>query len=351
VRRVSPDSTWPSPRHDPAHASRAGHGILSHLFFATITIHVGRIRGIVRGQLGHHVENQPDISDAAVPSFAASGHIDVSGLSHPGKVRARNEDHFIVMRIGRYLESVLTSLPPGEVPERAEENGYAMIVADGMGGHAGGELASRLAITGLVKLVLAMPDWIFHVDDEAVAEDATQRSKRRFRLLNSLLIERGRQDPAFRGMGTTLTAARNLGRNLHIVHVGDSRVYLFREGRVHRLTRDHTYVQLLVDTGQLSKKEAAAFGARHLLVNALGGSDEEVEVDVDQLELASGDRLLLCSDGLTDLVDDDNIREVLGESGESAVACRRLMDIALERGGRDNVTVVVASYTFPAAST
>jgi protein phosphatase len=280
-----------------------------------------------------------------VGPFSSSVSIDVSGLSHPGKVRARNEDHFIVTRIGRYLETTITSLPPGEVPERAEEAGYVMIIADGMGGHAGGEMASRMAISGLIKTVLAMPDWIFRLD-ETSANAASQRSKGRFQQLNSLLIEKGAQDPALRGMGTTLTAARNLGRHLQIVHVGDSRAYLLREGRLHRLTRDHTYVQLLVDSGQLSKEEAADFGARHVLVNALGGFDDEVAVDVDQLELASGDRLLLCSDGLTDLVDDAEICRVLVESPDSAEAGRRLVDAALARGGRDNVTVVVAAYTF-----
>ena len=291
----------------------------------------------------HTLGNQRGLTD--VQPSSSSVHIDVSGLSDPGKVRVRNEDHFIVTRIGRYLETTLTSLPPGEVPERTEEVGYAMIIADGMGGHAGGELASRMAITGLVKLVLARPDWIFRLD-ETVAEDATQRSKGRFRHLNSMLIEQGAQDPALRGMGTTLTAVRNLGRHLHIVHVGDSRAYLLREGRLHRLTRDHTYVQLLVDSGQLSKEEAANFCSRHVLVNALGGFDEEVEVDVDQLELMSGDRVLLCTDGLTDLVDDDAICRVLMETHESAEACRRLVDAALARGGRDNVTVLVAGYTF-----
>jgi PPM family protein phosphatase len=300
---------------------------------------------MVPGQPRHGVGNQRDTSDDAVRPFSSSVRIDVTGLSHPGKVRARNEDHFIVTRIGRYLETVLTSLPSGEVPERAEEVGYAMIVADGMGGHAGGELASRMAISGLIKLVLAMPDWIFRLD-ETVATDATQRSKRRLRDLNTLLIEHGRQDQAFRGMGTTLTAARTMGRHLQIVHVGDSRAYLLHDARLLRLTRDHTYVQLLVDSGQLSEKEAADFDARHLLVNALGGVSEDVEVDVDQLTLTSGDRLLLCSDGLTDLVDDDTIRQVLIDCRESAEACRRLIDLALAAGGRDNVTVVIASYTF-----
>jgi serine/threonine protein phosphatase PrpC len=221
-----------------------------------------------------------------------------------------------------------------------------MIVADGMGGHAGGELASRMAISGLVKLVLAMPDWIFRLDDETVAADATQRSKQRFRHLNTALIDHGRQDRNFRGLGTTLTAARTMGRDLQIVHVGDSRAYLLRDARLHRLTRDHTYVQLLVDSGQLTKEQAADFAARHLLVNALGGFDEDVEVDVDQLKLTNGDRLLMCSDGLTDLVDDETICQVLIDCLKSSEACRRLVDLALAQGGRDNVTVVVATFTF-----
>jgi protein phosphatase len=284
-------------------------------------------------------------SERAPYSFVPSAHVDVCGLSHPGYVRANNEDHFIVTRIGRFLETVVTSLPPGEVPERAEESGYAMIVADGMGGHAAGEVASRLALSGLMRLALAMPDWIFRLD-AGVAEDASQRSRRRFERVNELLIEYGKQAHDLRGMGTTLTAARSMGRDLQIAHVGDSRVYLFRDGRLHRLTRDHTYTQLLVDSGLLSKEDAARSSARHVLVNALGGSDEDVEVDVDQIPLTSGDRLLLCSDGLTDLVEDEAIRQGLSENTDSAAACQRLVDLALASGGRDNITVVVAGFTF-----
>jgi len=279
------------------------------------------------------------------PSPASSVLVDVSGLSHPGKVRPRNEDHFLVMRIGRYLEKVITSLPPEAMEARTDEVGYVMVVADGMGGHAGGEQASRMAITGLVKLALDRPDWIFRMD-KAVAADVRQRSKKRVQDLHTLLLNQGEQDRDLQGMGTTLTIVRNLGRQLHIVHVGDSRAYLFRDGRLHHLTRDHTYVQLLIDSGQLSKEDAAGFSGRHILVNALGGFNEEVEVDLDQIALSSGDRILMCSDGLTDMVDDDTIRQVLVERQESQKACQRLIDLALERGGKDNITVVVASYTF-----
>ena len=284
------------------------------------------------------------------PSDTASSvplpvHVDVSGLSHPGKVRPRNEDHFLVMRLGRYLETVITSLPAEEIDARTDEVGYVMVIADGMGGHAGGEHASRTAITGLVKLALARPDWIFRLD-KAVAADARQRSKDRVQDLHAQLLNQGEQDRELHGMGTTLTIVRNMGRQLHIVHVGDSRAYLLRDGRLHHLTRDHTYLQLLLDSGQLSKEDACDFRGRHILVNALGGFNEEVEVDVDQITLSSGDRILMCSDGLTDMVDDDTICRALVERQESGQACQRLIDLALERGGKDNVTVVVATYTF-----
>src|SRR5262249_46887211 len=154
------------------------------------------------------------------------------------------------------------------------------------------------------------------------------------------------REQASRGMGTTLTAARIMGDDLHVVHVGDSRAYMLRGSHLHRLTRDHTFVQLLVDSGQLSPEEGARSSQRHMLVNALGGFNPDVEVDVDQVKLATGDRLLLCSDGLTDLVDDDAIREVLIDWSDSATACRRLVDLALANGGRDNVTVIVASCEF-----
>ena len=152
------------------------------------------------------------------------------------------------------------------------------------------------------------------------------------------------EDAALLGMGSTLTAARSCGRDLLIVHVGDSRAYLLRDGRLERLTRDHTYAQLLVDAGQLSPRDVALSGVRHILTNALGGSTKHVHVDVDLLRLEDGDRLLLCSDGLTDGVDDDTIAATLGTALPSSEICQRFLQLALDHGGRDNITVVVAVF-------
>ena len=284
----------------------------------------------------------PDIGDDEL-AFDAPVRVEAFGLSDTGYVRATNEDHFLIARIGRYFECVGTSLPPGDVPTRTDEAGYALVVADGMGGHAAGELASRLTIREMVRLALALPDWIVRLDKKTESE-ALERSEQRILKAHEAVLEQGRREPAQRGMGSTVTAARNLGRVLQIAHVGDSRAYLLRDGTLTRLTRDHTYVQWLIDNGRLSREAAERAASRHVLVNAVGGVNDSVYVDVQHLPLANGDRLLLCSDGLNDLVDDDTIRRLLLDAATAEQACRVLVDRALAAGGRDNVTVVVASY-------
>src|SRR4030095_8338461 len=134
------------------------------------------------------------------------------------------------------------------------------------GGHAAGEVASRMAISALVSIALDVPDWIFKVD-EVYGREVERRARERVQEVSSMLIEHGRRDAALRGMGTTLTSARSFGRDLFITHVGDSRAYLLRAGYLHRLTRDHTYAELLVDCGQLAPADVASSSHRHVLTN------------------------------------------------------------------------------------
>ena len=277
---------------------------------------------------------------------SSSVRIDVSAETHPGRVRPDNEDQFFVSQLTRSMETILTSLPQGGVPARADEINYVMAVADGMGGHAAGEVASRMVISALVSLALDIPDWFFRIDP-AHAPEIERRTRETVRAVASQVLKVGREDEALHGMGSTLTAARSFGDDLLIVHVGDSRAYLYRDGRLHRLTKDHTYAQLLVDLGQLSADEAARSRQRHVLTNVIGGNDDDVRVDIDLLRLADGDRLLLCSDGLTDLTGDDVIAATLAARQPSAAACAQLLQIALDAGGRDNITVIVADYTIP----
>ena len=281
--------------------------------------------------------------------FSSLVHVDVSALTHTGHRRSNNEDQFFVAKATRALETVMTSLPPGDVPDRADELNYVMVVADGMGGHAAGEVASRLTISALVALALQIPDWILRADP-GHAPEIERRAREAVQQIDSMLVERGRQDASLRGMGSTLTGARSYGRELLIVHVGDSRAYLLRAGQLQRLTSDHTYAQAMVDAGYFSPDDIAISGMRHMLTNVLGGAGDEVDVDIDLLGLEDGDRLLLCSDGLTDGVNDETIRDTLQRALSSRDACDRLVQLALDNGGHDNVTVIVASFEFPPAA-
>jgi protein phosphatase len=190
--------------------------------------------------------------------FSSSVHVDISALTHTGHRRPNNEDQFFVAKATRALETLMTSLPPGDVPDRTDELNYVMVVADGMGGHAAGEVASRLTITSLVALALQIPDWILRADPGHTPE-IERRAREAIQQVGSMLVERGRQDASLRGMGSTLTGARSFGRELMIVHVGDSRAYLLRAGQLQRLTRDHTYAQMMADAGYYSSLAKSTF--------------------------------------------------------------------------------------------
>jgi len=270
--------------------------------------------------------------------------IDAAGLSHKGKVRPANEDHYLVARVGRSLDTLVTSLPPGEVPERFDETGFAMMVADGMGGAAAGEVASRVAISTLVNIVLDVPDWVMKLD-ERVADKLMARAVEYYRKVDTTLADLVKADPQLGGMGTTMTVGYSISKELFVCHVGDSRAYLFRDGKLQQLTRDHTHVQELVDAGTITREEAATHRLRHVLTNAIGGRHRSIDVDVQRVRLQDADRLLFCTDGLTEVVPDADIAEVLDRSKAPEIICRSLVDLALERGGPDNITVVAARFT------
>lgn len=278
------------------------------------------------------------------PSSAVQ--VDVAGLSHQGKVRPNNEDHFLVVQFGRFLESLASNLPPGRVPSRFEERGWGMAVADGMGGHAAGEEASRLAITTLIDLVLSTPDWILRADDPEYADEIMRRAGERFELVDQALSVEAALDPELHGFGTTMTLAASVGMNLFIANIGDSRAYLFRRGKLHQLTRDHTMASELYQAGQITLAQAATHHLRHVLTRNLG-RQKSSKPDVQKLGLERGDCLLLCSDGLNDMVSNEKIAATLAEGKDSAILCQQLIDLALAAGGKDNVTVIVAQYRIP----
>ena len=215
-----------------------------------------------------------------------------------------------------------------------EDSGYAgprlLVVADGMGGHAAGELASATAVATLAQLELEPPAPGDVLTEMADSIDATGESIRR-------VIA---QDPELTGMGTTVTSIYWLGERIAVVHVGDSRAYLLRDGDLSQLTHDHTYVQTLIDAGSITEEEAAFHPRRSLILRALDGINP-VEPDLSVREARAGDRYLLCSDGLSGVMTADEIAARL-RAKDPTGAVTSLVDLALERGAPDNVTVVVA---------
>jgi PPM family protein phosphatase len=287
------------------------------------------------------------------PQPASSGvRVEFGAASHVGKRRSNNEDAYLIFRTGRYLETVASSLPRNELPRRFDEQGYTMVVADGMGGHAAGEVASQTAIRSVVSCVLNAVKWALKLDHPEAREQEIREAKARaldyVRRIDDEIRRLGRGDAGLKGMGTTLTACYSFGRDLFVVHVGDSRAYLFRGDSLQRLTRDQTMAQAMADAGEISQEEAERHRLRHVLTQALG-TGSATGVEISHRELRDGDRVLLCSDGLTDMLDDAGIAAQLLAHPASEPACQALIERALHNGGRDNVTVLVARYTIPAA--
>ena len=272
--------------------------------------------------------------------------VEMAALSHPGHVRPNNEDHYFVARVERKLEAILTNLPSEHLPEQTTEAGYGLLVADGMGGRAAGEVASRSAIHLFLELILDTPDWIMRFQGE-LGGQVMQRMIERFRQIDAALSEWSQSDPDLAGMGTTMTLACSVGADLLTIHVGDSRAYLLRQGKLRRLTHDQTIAQELADCGSIEPDEVSTHRFRHVLTQALGRRGGEVRVEVGRIKLTDGDQLLLCTDGLTEMVADELIAKELKSAGTAEEICRALIERALENGGRDNVTVAVARYHFP----
>jgi PPM family protein phosphatase len=268
---------------------------------------------------------------------------DIAGVTHKGHVRQINEDHYLVIRFGRSLENLMSNLPEGMLKGNYDITGYGMFVADGMGGMAAGDVASRMAVTKLIELIVDTPDWILSIDKEEALETVTQRMTERFLRVDKTIKEEARQDTTRRGMGTTLTVAGVLGRNLLIGHVGDSRAYLLRDEKIAQLTKDHTVAQALIDAG-VSPNDPVSSSLQHLLTAALGALDAEIEPEVNRWHLSPGDQLILCSDGLTKMVDDATILKAACEANSAARACHDLIELALAGGGLDNITVVLARF-------
>ena len=275
--------------------------------------------------------------------------VEIAARSHRGAVRPSNEDHYLVVRIGRQQETLETSLARSEVPERFDESGYAMLVADGLGESGAGGSAGRVALSTLAHLAIHFGKWNLRVDARTAAE-IKERAEWFYRRIDDAVIAKSRTNVVLTGMATTLTAAYSAGDDLFIAHVGHSRAYLFRDGQLTQLTRDHTMAWHCSQTGRPARVARATQDLQHILTDTIGGLTEGPLVDVDHVRLVNGDNVLLCTNGLTDMVSDDRIAEALTQRRAAREQCELLVDLALQAGGKDNVTVTLAQYEIPPES-
>jgi protein phosphatase len=282
---------------------------------------------------------------APVPAFRVR--VDAGSHTDTGRVREANEDAYLICRLGRFVERLSSNVSETLVPE-VEQSAYLMVVADGMGGHAGGQIASHTALAATVRLIADATKWSLKLDDPTTREseihEVWEKAGPFLSAVHDAVRDRAAADPGLAGMGTTLTVAYSVGVDLFVFHVGDSRAYLFRDGRVERITRDHTVAQHYVDLGIMRPDEAESGRLHHVLTQAVGVSQDGIQADMHGIGLQNGDRLLLCTDGLSNVVTQAEMATVLGRGGSSEEAARALVDLVNQRGAPDNVTVVVASY-------
>jgi protein phosphatase len=257
------------------------------------------------------------------------------GRTDVGQIREHNEDNFVIADLTRRTRGLMES----EREQLVGERGTVFGVCDGMGGAAAGEVASQLAVD-IIFEKLTQGDPPRHHDDLArrlvhAVEEAGMR-----------IFNEARADRTRRGMGTTSTVAALMDARLFVAQVGDSRAYILRGDRLVQVSRDQSLVNQLIEAGQLTEEEAETFEHNNIILQALGTA-ETVQVDLTYVDLQPGDRLLLCSDGLSGMVRADEMREVLIGARDAFEACRELVDRANRAGGHDNITVIVSDFDGP----
>jgi PPM family protein phosphatase len=278
--------------------------------------------------------------------LSATVRADIGVRSHQGHVRETNDDHFLVVRLGREQETVATSLPSCDVPDRFAESAYAMVVADGLGETGAGATAGRVALSALAHLAIHFGRWNMRIDPHTAAE-IKSRIEWLYRRVDEAVVSKSRSNDMLSGMATTLTAAYSAGDDLFVAHVGHSRAYLFRQGALSPLTRDHTLNSYSSGMSKPTPVDSGTRDLRHILTHTIGGDLDGPLVDVDHIRLLNGDSVLVCTNGLTDMVSDSRIAEVLASRRAASEQCRQLIDLALRNGGEDNVTAIVATYEIP----
>lgn len=282
--------------------------------------------------------------------------IDCHGESHVGSYRPANEDQFLVADLNKSMRVHQTSLGLSHQTRLfGGSQGKLLLVADGLGGHESGERASTLAVDGVANYILNAMDWLFRLNEENES-DFESELKQAFVHSQAMLDAEADAIPQRRGMATTLTMAYIDWPKLYVVHVGDTRCYHVSGDKIECLTVDHTIAQLnraatnggsASDEGQsqLSDQDTKPFNPMdHALWNVIGGRDSSLDPQISKSDLSVGDALLLCSDGLTRYVNDDELLQAINQEQPAKVICQKMIGDANDRGGKDNITAVLAKF-------
>jgi serine/threonine protein phosphatase PrpC len=273
--------------------------------------------------------------------------MDCHGLTDPGLKRPTNQDHFLIADLNKSMKVHATSLSlDNQARVYGGSQGKLLIVADGMGGEAEGERACTIAVDQVTTYVLNSLSWYFRLE-EGSEQDFEDHLKEALESCQKSIQSVVAVHPEMKSMGTTMTMVYIVWPRAFVVHVGDSRCYLLRQNVLEQITVDHTMSQVLEASGQITREEAQRSPMRHALWNVLGGRSDELSVDVYKLTLEPDDLLLLCTDGLYEMVPADTLEELLKTSVNAATTCRKLVDLANENGGKDNITVIVSRFLSP----
>ena len=345
----------PAPR-DVAIVIRSGPGVTTGNRPLTLEIRLGWPMGLLN--LFHRKPKATRIYPAAVatraeptpvpgtrPPFAVRSF----GLSDRGQVRPANEDRFVIVELARTMYVHETNLPQSAA-KYSSHRGHVLLVADGVGGHLGREVASALTVEAIEEFLLNTLKRFSNLQAGEVP-NALKELESGFFDAEARIFGEAAEHPEWRGMGTTLTLAFAVNWMLFIAHAGDSRCYLFSRGELHQLTLDHTVAAELMRRGVLSPGGGARHPFRHVVTNLLGGSRPGVQVELHRLDLHPDDVILLCSDGLTEMIPDERIAVILREAPDPRRACERLVAESNRHGGKDNITVLVARVEEPGSQT
>ncbi|HKE87278.1 MAG TPA: PP2C family serine/threonine-protein phosphatase [Vicinamibacterales bacterium] len=283
--------------------------------------------------------------------LSARVHVDFGAQCAKGRNHPVNGDHHLICRLGRSQEALLTSLPNDIIGGRFDEYGYGMIVADGLGSAIESEAAARTAITTLVRLCVYFGKWNLRIDDDEIEHEIKTRADRFFRHIDLALHRESMRGPV-PNLQTSLTGTFGAGDQLFFAHVGHTRAYLFRDRILTQLTRDHTIASRrtrafsqvpLVDVTVLTRD------LTHFLEQTIGMSGSTgPRVDVGNFRLEDSDLILVCSNGVTDNVEEATLSDILSSGRPPDELCGTLVDLAMRSGGEDDATALIARYHIPA---